>query len=751
MTKEPLATGLRASGKVRDRSARDGHETGAVTALEPSEPSRGARRRLRVALAARAAIDHPNLVRVWAVGEGDGRLFVAFERCPHPGLSELLAAAPLEPTACARVLDGAAAGVGVLSERALVARNLMPERVLVDPEHGGVLMDLGIPRELLRTVPLEQDPDLAFRSPEELERKPVDGRSSVYSLGALLFTTLTGRPPADYSSRMGNARPRPSDQRAEVASDVDAVIARAMARDPAERYANPEALARAAAVAVGLELAPRISPGDVEATQRGQQPPEKRALLAPRLNGLIPRANGCSSATAHPTRVRRVPPQGKTPTQPAPGVNAASPRHADRRPALRRMHGVTAHLRSAARRCVAVMAAVVALAGTTSRRGRAGLRRFAAAVAPVARSAASVAVAAFRRAAHAVWALFLGACHLVVRAVRRTAGLVSGLVLLVAGAWRRDGAGFRRCAASVGRAASGAARAARCGLNAGRTLFLRAYRLIVFAPRLVGVSAVVAGVARRRAVAALLRLRRSASSLVRGGGGRTDQASDDDLPPVPELIQPAAAGRARSTFVGAAPMQVKSRRSTVRIAAVGPPSHRKLLLIAVGAIVASVLSGIMLKRALEPEVGPSSITRSGLTVRLPPGWKEVSFDAGRPAVSSAIAAAPPEDTKAGFVVGKLRSEAAAERMLEGAQRGDSGPTEVRLGKLDAWRYAGLRPRPQLAGTGYLLPTTGGAVVMVCHASREAARIRLAECDRAATTLVVRGEGRPSRGIRRPVE
>ena len=199
MREEPPATGLHGSGKVRDRSTRGGHETGALTALEPREPSRGARRRLRLAVAARAAIDHPNLVRAWALGEGEGRLFVAIERCPHPSLRELLAAAPLEPTACARVLGGAAAAVGGLSEWALVARDLTPERVLVDPEHGGVLMELGIPRELVRRVPLEQDPDLAFRSPEELERKPVDVRSSVYSLGALLFTTLTGRPLDDYS------------------------------------------------------------------------------------------------------------------------------------------------------------------------------------------------------------------------------------------------------------------------------------------------------------------------------------------------------------------------------------------------------------------------------------------------------------------------------------------------------------------------------------------------------------------------
>jgi hypothetical protein len=692
MTEEPPATGLRASGKARDRSTGDGHETWAVIALEPSEPSRGARRRLRLAVAARAAIDHPNLVRAWAVGEGDGRLFVAIGRCPHPSLSELLAAVPLEPTACARILDGAAAGVGALSERALVARDLTPERVLVAPEHGGVLMDLGIPRELLRRVPLEQDPDLAFRSPEELERKPVDVRSSVYSLGAILFTTLTGRPPD--SSRMAEARPPPSEQRAELAPDVDAVVARAMAWDPAERYANPEALARAAAAAVGAELAPKILPGDLEATERWQRPPAERAPLTAR-------SDGRPSATAHSTRARRIPPQGQRHPQAAPGGSPPALAHAKARPTSRGPHGVTARLRSAARRCTALMVAVLALAGTAGRRGRAGLRRFASPVAPIARTAARAAVAAFRRAAHVVWALFLRACRWVVRAARRAEGLVSGLALFAGGAWRRGGAELRRFAdvvrLALRDAASAAAGSARRGANAIRALFLRVCRLVIAAGRravrLLGVGAVVAGVAGRRALAVLLPLTHSALSVARRAGERIDRIARGDSTPVAEPVgsQPAAASGAGPTFFGSTLGQVRKARrfESIRGAALSSLSHREVVLRAVGAIAASALAGIALGHAFEPKEGPSSITRSGLTVQLPPGWERADFDPGRPALSSAMAAVPSGETRAGFVVGKLSPQTAAERMLERAQSESAGRTQVRLGALYAWRYSEL--------------------------------------------------------------
>jgi hypothetical protein len=88
---------------------------------------------------------------------------------------------------------------------------------------------------------------------------------------------------------------------------------------------------------------------------------------------------------------------------------------------------------------------------------------------------------------------------------------------------------------------------------------------------------------------------------------------------------------------------------------------------------------------------------------------------------------------------RLSSLAAAEQMLGELQTASEGRTHVQLGGLDAWQYAGLRPRPHVVATGYLIPTTGGAVLGMCHASTDDAPIRLAECKRAATTLVVRGE------------
>jgi hypothetical protein len=692
-------------------------------------------------------------------------------------LAEQLADGPLESTECARIIDGAAAGVEALSQRALVARDLSPNRVFLDAEQGCMLMDLGIPPELLRRVPLEQDSDLAFRSPEELERQPVDLRSSVYSLGVLLFTALTGLPPGKYSARSADARLRPSDRRSELSPEIDAVIARALARDPAERYANPEALSRAAAAAIGADLAPKgVIPS--RNGQRQQRLPNPAATSAQR-NGARP--------TPPQKNGRPTPPPEQTHPQLGPTEIPPSRRRAVARSASRPAHRVAARFPAAAPRCVAVMATLLALAGTGARRGHAQLRRLAGIAGPMAIRAAIVAAAATRRGAEVVWTLFLRVCRLVLVAARRGAllaavaarrarralirvrrsapsvardqgervdrfardGWKSGnrlmggepaparhpprrravprsasrpahrvaarfpaaarrcvavmatLVALAGTAARRGHALLRRLAGVAGpmaiRAATVAAAATRRGAEVVWTLFLRVCRPVLAATRR---EAVVVAVAARRARRALIRVRRSAPSVARDPGGRIERFARD--------------ARATST-------------------------HRRLLLPAVGAIAASALSGIALGRAFEPEEGPSSVSRSGLTLQLPRGWEPADVDPDLPKVSSAIAAVPSGEAGAGFLAGKLSSLAAAERILDRVQREGDGRTQVRLGRLDAWQYAGLRPRPHVVGTGYLVPTTGGAVLGICLASANEAPVRLAECERAATTLVVRGE------------
>jgi hypothetical protein len=693
-----------------------------VVALEPSEPTRAARRLLRLAVAARGAIDHPNLVRAWPVGEGEGRLFVAFEPCPNPTLTELLAHAPLGPTECARILDGAAAGVDALSERALVAHDLTPERVLVHPEHGGVLMDLGIPPDLLRRVPVQQDPERAFRSPEELERKPVDPRSTVYSLGAMLLAALTALPP---DTRIAEARRR----RATLAPGIEAVVARAMAREPAERFENAEALSTAAAAALGVHVAPRILPGDHKSSERPKQPSTKPVPRSPQRNG---RPSMTGLATSEPP-----PFNGERPRRQRLRKVSRSPRRTETRDWWRPAQGVAARFPGAVRRCQAMVSALLALAGSGGRRAHDALRWSASAVQPVASGVASVAAGAARRGVNLARALCRGVRRLVLVAVRRAAELIAVLLLLAENAGRRGYSGLRpsaRAAAPIARGGASVA-ADRRGAKLAWPLLLQACRGVLAVVRRGIVAAVGAA---RRAHRAVLGVQHSVPAVLKGTSARIDRFARGGWKWGSRLVGSGTAAARRAS-------RPKRRRgkahlpAATRSVAQRSMTHRGVLLPALVAIVASALSGIALGRAFEPQGGPSSVSGSGLTVQLPRGWEPAAADSVLPTLSPSIAAAPTGETGAGFVAGKLSSPAAAEQMLGKVQTASEGRTHVHLGELDAWQYAGLRPRPHVVATGYLIPTTGGAVLGMCHASADDAPVRLAECKRAATTLVLRGE------------
>jgi hypothetical protein len=181
------------------------------------------------------------------------------------------------------------------------------------------------------------------------------------------------------------------------------------------------------------------------------------------------------------------------------------------------------------------------------------------------------------------------------------------------------------------------------------------------------------------------------------------------------------------------------RPAAIETAARRVLKHRRVWVPGVGAVVASALAGIVLAGAFEPKARPSSVSGSGLTVQLPPGWGQAGPDPDLPGLSSPIAAAAPGGAGARLVAGRLSSVPAAERMLARLQTASDGRTPVRLGGLDAWEYAGLRPRARAVGTAYLIPMTSGAVLVICHASANGAPARLAECKRAATTLDVGGE------------
>lgn len=226
----------------------------------------GFRRRFEREARVTAAIDHPNVIPVYAAGEENGHLYLVMRWVAGLDLQALLRKeGRLSPERSARLVEQVAAALDAAHAAGLVHRDIKPANVLLAGDHV-YLSDFGITRadsgasitdtgEWLGTVD--------FMSPEHLRGERTTPRSDVYAVGCLLHCCLTGKPPfprstpaATILAHLDDEPPHASDAPG-VPAGFDAVIARALAKDPAERYASAGELGRAArAVIDHASLAP---------------------------------------------------------------------------------------------------------------------------------------------------------------------------------------------------------------------------------------------------------------------------------------------------------------------------------------------------------------------------------------------------------------------------------------------------------------------------------------------------------------
>jgi serine/threonine-protein kinase len=207
-----------------------------------------------------AAIDHPNIVPVYAAGEDSGALYIVMRYVPGSDLHALIKeVGPLPAQRAADVVAQVAAALDAAHAAGLVHRDVKPANVLLASGNGhAYLSDFGLMRALDPQVPLTDSGrwmgTVDFAAPEQLRGERVDARSDVYSLGCVLFAALTGGPPfprgtvtATMLAHLDDPRPKPSAGGAPPS--FDRVIARALAKDPADRYPSAGDLGRAALAA----------------------------------------------------------------------------------------------------------------------------------------------------------------------------------------------------------------------------------------------------------------------------------------------------------------------------------------------------------------------------------------------------------------------------------------------------------------------------------------------------------------------
>jgi serine/threonine protein kinase len=223
---------------------------------------------------AAAAVDHPHIVPVFEAGEADeadeadGVLFIAMRYVPGGDVRSLVSrSGRLPPARVAAIISQAASALDAAHMAGLVHRDVKPGNMLLDtrpgrPDHV-YLSDFGLSKVALNSAALTADGKFLgtadYISPEQIRDEPADGRADQYALACTAFELLTGAPPFRHEDPMAVlhahvSQPTPAltTRRPDLPVTADEVFATALAKEPADRYADCLDFADALAGALGL-------------------------------------------------------------------------------------------------------------------------------------------------------------------------------------------------------------------------------------------------------------------------------------------------------------------------------------------------------------------------------------------------------------------------------------------------------------------------------------------------------------------
>jgi serine/threonine protein kinase len=275
-----------------------------VLAQELADDARSTKRFVREARAT-AKLTHPNVTRVYDFGRDGDLPYLVMELLEGDTLADRLAGGPLPPAEAARIGAAVADALDAAHGRGIIHRDVKPSNILLTPAGEVKVMDFGIAAaadETHSTTGSELYGTAAYISPERAAGQPVTPAADVYSLGAVLYELLTGRPPFIGDSPVLvvrahlHQRPRPVRELAPwVPPRLADACELALAKDPTRRPSS------AAALAIRLRAA------------------------SSRLAASVPGSAEAPTTRLRPTK-RRDPARRQRPAQPTPVIAAAPPR-----------------------------------------------------------------------------------------------------------------------------------------------------------------------------------------------------------------------------------------------------------------------------------------------------------------------------------------------------------------------------------------------------------------------------------------
>lgn len=202
-----------------------------------------------------ARLQHPNIVHVYAFDELNGRLFIAMPLLAGRDLGTVLREdGPLDPPEAVQIIRQVAEALAAAHQAGVVHRDIKPTNIFVQPSGHVHLIDFGIAHadgDEGLTNGSHPIGTVAYMAPERYDGQ-AGPEVDIYALTCVLFECLTGRRPFDGASiaqqiaaHLTKPPPRPTDVDSNLPAAFDDIVARGMAKDPADRYATVAAFARA--------------------------------------------------------------------------------------------------------------------------------------------------------------------------------------------------------------------------------------------------------------------------------------------------------------------------------------------------------------------------------------------------------------------------------------------------------------------------------------------------------------------------
>ena len=268
-------------------------------------------RRFRIEAQAVSRLDHPNIVQTFDFGQTDEALYLVMEYLKGEDLAAIVKREGTLPfDRAARLFVQVCSALAEAHEAGVIHRDLKPENIMVVQRRDGTeaakVLDFGLAklRERSDTLGVTSGNQVIgtpyYMSPEQVRSDPLDLRADIYSLGATLYRVLTGAPPFQGAPPVGVLTkhvtdpldpPRKRAPELDLPPEADAIVARAMAKSPDDRYGS--------AADVGRELQAALT-----ALPR---PSSLSKTAAPTLREGRGSVTPASSAVERPAHVRHVP------------------------------------------------------------------------------------------------------------------------------------------------------------------------------------------------------------------------------------------------------------------------------------------------------------------------------------------------------------------------------------------------------------------------------------------------------------